>query len=71
MSNSILKKAKDICIMTEQIIDVSDKFLIDKSILYCKFVLSLNKDYVESAYVNFQKEIGEYLIELVTYLSNK
>ena len=72
MSSSILEKAKDICEVIDNLIKESDKFLIDKSILYCKYVLSLNKDYVDSTVGDdYQKELEDYLMELDTYLSNK
>ena len=71
MTSSILKKAKDICEVLDQLIEESDKFLIDKSILYCKYVLSLNKDYVESTVgSNYYEECEDYLKELKSWLNN-
>ena len=64
MEDSLLKKGKEICDVIEQLIGVGNKFLIDQIKAYCKYCLSLNKDYVNSVWNNFYEECEDYFKEL-------
>ena len=53
--------AKNICETIEQLIDKNDKFLNDKTKLYCEYCLSLGKEYVDSITGNLYEECENYL----------
>ena len=71
MEESLIKKGEDICEIMDHLIEEDNKFIIDKAILYCKYCLRLNKDYVtNSVGSNFYKECEDYLKELENWLNN-
>ena len=61
MEDSLVKKGEDICRTIDHLIDEDNKFIIDKTILYCKYCLRLNKDEVNSLAKNFYEECEDYL----------
>ena len=61
MENSLVKKGEDICRTIDHLLDEDNKFIIDKTILYCKYCLRLNKDEVNSLAKNFYEECEDYL----------
>ena len=65
MENSLIKKGEDIYNVVEQIFGLDEKNLIEKYKFYCKYLLSLNKDYVNnSVNRNYYEECEDYLKEL-------
>ena len=66
MENSLIKKGEDIYNVVEQIFGFDEKKdLIEKYKFYCKYLLSLNKDYVNNSFVsNFYEECEDYCKEL-------
>ena len=70
MEDSLLKKGKEICDVIEQLIGFDNKFLIDQIKAYCKYCLSLNKDYVNSIANGFYEECEDYFKELKSNLNN-
>ena len=65
---SLIKKGKDICETIEQLIYKDKNFIINKSKLYSKYCLSLNKDDVNSICSNFYEECENYLEKLESKL---
>ena len=59
MEESLIKRGKYICDTIEQLLGLDNKFLMDKIKNYCKYCLSLNKDYVNSAWPGLYEEIEE------------
>ena len=65
MENSLFEKGEDIYKAIEMIIGLDEKNLIEKYKFYCKYLLSLNKDYVNnSVNRNYYEECEDYLKEL-------
>ena len=50
------EKGKYICEIFDQIIKKDNNFLNDKTRLYCKYCLSLNKEYVDSINSNLYED---------------
>ena len=70
MENSLIKKGEDIYNVVEQIFGLDEKNLIEKYKFYCKYLLSLNKDYVNnSVNSNYYEECEDYLKELESWLN--
>ena len=70
MEESLIKKGEDICETMDHLIVEDNKFIIDKALLYCKYCLRLNKDYVSNSVgSNFYKECEDYLKELESWLN--
>ena len=63
---SFFEKRKCICEVVEQVFGFNEKKdLIEKYKFYCKYLLSLNKDYVNNSFVsNFYEECEDYFKEL-------
>ena len=63
---SFFEKGKYICEVVEQVFGFDEKKdLIEKYKFYCKYLLSLNKDYVNNSFVsNFYEECEDYFKEL-------
>ena len=56
-----VEQGKDICERIEQLIDKDDKFLNDKTKLYCEYCLSLGKEFVDSITDNLYEECENYI----------
>ena len=70
MENSLIKKGEDIYNVVEQIFGLDEKNLIEKHKFYCKYLLSLNKDYVNKLISsNYYEECEDYLKELERWLN--
>ena len=69
MEDILVEKGENICNTRDSLIDVDNKFLMDKIKLYCKYCLSLEKDKVNSAWSGLYKEIEEYFKELESWLN--
>ena len=70
MENSLIKKGEDIYNVVEQIFGLDEKNLIEKYKFYCKYLLSLNKDYVNKLISsNYYEECEDYLKELERWLN--
>ena len=66
MEDSLVEKGIKICKMMDQLIDEDKTFVIDKIKLYCKYCLSLNKDYVNSVCNGFYEECEDYLEKILS-----
>ena len=63
--SNLLEKGNDIEGVVEQIFGLDEKNLIEKYKFYCKYLLSLNKDYVNnSVNRNYYEECEDYFKEL-------
>ena len=69
MENSLFEKGEDIYNVIEQIIGFDEKKdLIEKYKFYRKYLLSLNKDYVNNSVgSNYYEECEDYFKELESY----
>ena len=67
MENILLKKGKYFCDAIDQLIGVDNKFLINQIKSYCKYLLSLDKDLVNSAWPELYEEVEEYYKEFESY----
>ena len=56
-----IEKGKVICEMIDQLINTDDNFLNNKTRLYCKYILSLNKEYVDSINSDLYEDCKNYL----------
>ena len=56
-----IEEGKVICLIMDQLINDNNKFLNDKTKLYCEYCLSLDKDYVNSIVENFYERCENYL----------
>ena len=64
---SFFEKGRYICEVVEQVFGFDEKNLIEKFKFYCKYLLSLNKDYVNNSFTsNFYEECEDYFKELVS-----
>ena len=71
MENSLFEKGEDIYKAIEMIIGLDEKNLIEKYKFYCKYLLSLNKDYVNRLVAeNYYEECEDYLKELESYTND-
>ena len=62
---NLLEKGNNIERVVESILGLDEKNLIEKYKFYCKYLLSLNKDYVNnSVNRNYYEECEDYLKEL-------
>ena len=67
---SFFEKGRDICEVVEQIFGFDKKNLIEKYKFYCKYLLSLNKNYVNNSFTsNFYEECEDYFKELESCLN--
>ena len=71
MEDILIKKGLHICEVIDHLFDFDNKFFFDKSYLYCKNLLSLNKDYVNNKIKNFYEECEDYLEELESNLNTR
>ena len=63
--SNLIEKGKYIEGVVEQIFGLDEKNLIEKYKFYCKYLLSLNKDYVNNLVNrNYYEECEDYLKEL-------
>ena len=63
--SNLIEKGKDIEGVAESIFGLDEKNLTEKYKFYCKYLLSLNKDYVNnSVNRNYYEECEDYLKEL-------
>ena len=68
--SNLIEKGKYIEGVAEQILGLDEKNLIEKYKFYCKYLLSLNKDYVNnSVNRNYYEECEDYLKELESCLN--
>ena len=68
--SNLIEKGKCIEGVAESIFGLDEKNLIEKYKFYCKYLLSLNKDYVNnSVNRNYYEECEDYLKELERWLN--
>ena len=68
--SNLIEKGKDIEGVAESIFGLDEKNLIEKYKFYCKYLLSLNKDYVNnSVNRNYYEECEDYFKELERWLN--
>ena len=60
-----IEEGKVICLIMDQLINDNNKFLNDKTKLYCEYCLSLDKDYVNSIVENFYERCENYLKKFI------
>ena len=56
-----IEKGKYICEMIDHLIDEDDEFIKNKTRLYCKYILRLNKEYVDSIVSDLYEDCKNYL----------
>ena len=56
-----IEKGKYICEMIDQLIDEDDEFIKNKTRLYSKYILRLNKEYVDSINSDLYEDCKNYL----------
>ena len=71
MENSLVEKGENICKTIDHLFDEDNNFLFNKIKLYCKYCLSLNKDYVNNTARNFYEECEDYLKKLESNLNTR
>ena len=64
------EKSKNIFGTIDNLIDKDNKFITDKTKLYCEYCLRLDKDNVNRIAENFYEECENYLKELKRLLNN-
>ena len=57
-----IEKGKQICLIIDQLINENNKFLNDKTKLYCEYCLSLGKEYVDSIRPGLYEECEKFNI---------
>ena len=65
MEDSWVEKGREICNVIESLlVNNNKKFIFEKFNLYCKYCLSLNKDFVNSIANDFYEECEDYFKKL-------
>ena len=62
--DNLVSQGKEICNIIDQLLDLGEEFEIHKTMLYCKYLLRFNKDYVNyNSFKNFYERCEKYLEE--------